>query len=90
MCNGGGNVGIGTVSPSSKLTVNGDIRSSGTINCNALNVGSTLSITDSVINCSSSNISIKSKESGSLMIGSREAIRYESNYINLNNKVVFL
>ena len=58
-------MGIGTVSPSYKLDVNGNIWCRG-----ALNVGSTLSITDSVINCSSSNISIKSKESGSLMIGS--------------------
>ncbi len=85
LCSGGGKVGIGTVTPSYKLDVNGNIWCRG-----ALNVGSTLSITDSVINCSSSNISIKSKESGSLMIGSSEAIRYDSNYISLNNNVVFL
>ena len=91
LCNGGGNVIIGstTISPDYKLDINGDVHSSGTINCNALNVGSTLSIKDSVINCSASNISIKSKESGSLMIGSQEVIRYDSNYIGLNKKVSF-
>ena len=51
-------MGIGTGSSSYKLDVNGDIHSSGTINCNALNVDSTLSIKDSVIGCSAGNISI--------------------------------
>ena len=85
LCYGGGNVGIGTTSPTYKLDVNGNIWCRG-----ALNVGSTLSITDSVINCSSSDISIKSKESGSLMIDSREVIRYNSDYTNFYNKVTFL
>lgn len=85
LCQGGGMVGIGTASPSHRLDVIGDIWCR-----DALNVGSTLSITDSVINCSSSNISIKSKESGSLMIGGQEVIRYDSDYINFCKKVTFL
>ena len=39
LCVGGGKVGIGTMTPSYKLDVDGDVYSSGTINCNALNVG---------------------------------------------------
>lgn len=78
------NVGIGTTTPAYKLDVNGNIWCRG-----ALNVGSTLSIADSFINCSS-DITIKSKDYGSLMVDSWEAIIYSSDYIYLNNKVVFL
>lgn len=60
------------------------------INCNALNVGSTLSINGSVIDCSASNISIKSKESGSLMIGTRKIIEYNSQAITFNRKARLL
>ena len=90
LCVGGGNVGIGAISPAYKLNVNGDIHSSGTINCNALNVGSTLSIKDSVISCSASDISIESKESGSLLINSREVLRYDSDFIHMSNKTSFV
>lgn len=78
------NVGIGTMSPSYKLDVNGNIWCRG-----ALNVGSTLSITDSVINCSSNNISINSKGFGTLMIGGYEVIRYSSNQTVFQNKAIF-
>lgn len=60
------------------------------INCNALNVGSTLSINGSVIDCSAGNISIKSKESGSLMIGTRKIIEYNSQAITFNRKARLL
>ena len=90
LCVGGGNVGIGAISPAYKLNVNGDIHSSGTINCNALNVGSTLSIKDSVISCSASDISIESKESGSLLINSSEVLRYDSDFIHMSNKTSFV
>lgn len=90
LCYGGGKVGIGTTSPTYKLDVNGDIHSSGTINCNALNVGSTLSIKDSVISCSASDISIESKESGSLLINSREVLHYDSDSIYMNNRIDLL
>ena len=90
LCVGGGNVGIGAISPAYKLNVNGNIHSSGTINCNALNVGSTLSIKDSVISCSASDISIESKESGSLLINSREVLHYDSDSIYMNNRIDLL
>lgn len=89
LCYGGGNVGIGT-SPLYKLDVNGNIHSSGTINCNALNVGSTLSIKDSVISCSASDISIESKESGRLLINSREVLSYNLDRISMTNKTQFV
>lgn len=57
---------------------------------NALNVGSTLSINGSVIDCSADYISIKSKKSGSLIANNREAIRYDSNVVNINNVACFL
>lgn len=89
LCAGGGKVGIGTISPTYKLDVNGDIHSSGTINCNALKVGSTLSIEDSVISCSASDISIESKESGYLLIDSRQVLRYDLDSIDISNKTSF-
>ena len=89
LCAGGGLVGIGTISPSYKLDVNGNIHSSGTINCNALNVGSTLIINGSAISCSASDISIEAKKSGSLLINSREALGYDLDYINMINKTSF-
>lgn len=60
------------------------------IKCNTLNVGSTLSIKDSVIDCSADYISIKSKKSGSLIANNREAIRYDSSAVNINNVAHFL
>ena len=60
-----------------------------TINCNALNVGSTLSIKNSVISCSASDISIESKESGSLLIDSRQVLRYDLDSIYISNKTSF-
>ena len=57
---------------------------------NALNVGSTLSINGSVIDCSADFISIKSKKSGSLIANNREAIRYDSSVVNINNVAHFL
>lgn len=57
---------------------------------NALNVGSTLSINGSVIDCSADYISIKSKKSGSLIANNREAIRYDSSAVNINNVAHFL
>lgn len=90
LCYGGGKVGIGTISPAYKLDVNGNIHSSGTINCNALNVGSTLSIKDSVISCSASDISIESKESGRLLINSREVLSYNLDRISMTNKTQFV
>lgn len=56
----------------------------------ALNVGGTLSINGSVIDCSASNISIKSKESGSLMIGTQEIVKYDSHAITFREKTRFL
>ena len=57
---------------------------------NVLNVGSTLSINGSVIDCSADYISIKSKKSGSLIANNREAIRYDSSVVNINNVACFL
>lgn len=60
------------------------------IKCNTLNVGGTLSINGSVIDCSASNISIKSKESGSLMINTQKIIEYNSQAITFNRKAKLL
>lgn len=60
------------------------------ITCTTLNVGGTLSINGSVIDCSASNISIKSKESGSLMINTQKIIEYNSQAITFNRKAKLL
>ena len=48
-----------------------------------------MSIKDSVISCSASDISIESKESGFLLIDSRQVLRYDLDSIYISNKTSF-
>lgn len=56
----------------------------------SIRIGSTLNIKDSVISCSASNISIESKESGSLLINSHEVLSYDLDRISMTNKTQFV